>query len=156
MVAKIINLWMNGKWFHEICKETSLEMYQLLRFINNFSSFTIQKVITSIIRIASSIHSDKQAISSHIINWPSFIQYGINSQLQLDLFEMGLNDREAVLQLKTLLINETFTYESYSLLRDYLLTNHDITSKLAKNDCPTISLQNIERFLRRISNRKIL
>lgn len=62
-------------------------------------------------------------LPSNIAHWPSFLQHGIKSRVEIDLIEMGLIDRIAVLEVAKHL--ETARYASIKRLsHDTLPDNH--------------------------------
>ena len=129
VLKQSIILWMNGMWFHEISNELELQIYQTLRLINSFLSFTVQSIISSIIRIKELIDNEFVMFAA-ITNWPSLLQHGISKQQELDLIEMGLIDREAVLGLSKAIDQSKYKYTDYKSLKNYLITNQDILIKL--------------------------
>jgi helicase len=96
-IKDAIKLWMNGNWYDTLCNELNIPMQQTLRLINSFINFNIQSVISAIIRLKE-LNSSEHTMPTNIANWSSFLQHGVNSQLKLDLIEMGLIDRVAVLE----------------------------------------------------------
>ena len=121
-IKRVIELWMNGAWFEQICEEIRIETYQALRLINSLIGFSTQSTISAIIRIKELMNSDI-SIPSNIVNWTSFLQYGIKSQLELDLIEMGLIDRISVLNLASYIESTSYFHIDYQTLRTFLVEN---------------------------------
>jgi hypothetical protein len=127
----------------------SLEIYQVLRLINSFISFNIQTVVSAVIRLKE-LKATGYTLPTTIANWPSFLQNGVDSQLKLDLIEMGLIDRVAVLGLANYFTSVDFVYEDYKSLRAYLIQNGDQIIESQKDKLPTISFEKVEIFIRRL------
>ncbi len=103
---------MKGNWFPKIQEVLGLEMYQVLRLINSFLSFNVQNVLSSVIRIKE-LSNKEYLMPITIANWPSYLQHGVKSQLALDLIEMGLTDRVAVLEVEKFLIQNEYEHIDY-------------------------------------------
>lgn len=122
-VRKAITLWMRGKWYPKICKELGLEMHQTLRLINSFLNFNIQSIISSVIRLKELMSDEKYTLPESLANWPSYLQHGIKRQQELDLIEMGLIDRVAVLEVSRYLREINYQHIDYNVLKSFILTN---------------------------------
>ncbi|MEG9329059.1 DEAD/DEAH box helicase [Salinimicrobium catena] len=149
-VKKSILMWMQGYWFEEIAGEIELEIHQVLRLINSLIGFNIQNIVSSVIRIKELNNVDLQ-FSKSISNWSSLLQNGINSQLQLDLFEMGLVDRLAVLEIAKLLEESSYTHDNYKSLKAYLRLNGDNVTQAIQERVPLISFEKIRKFINRLN-----
>ncbi len=153
-VKKAIVLWMNGSWYKEIAEELNLEIYQILRLISSVISFNIQTVISTIIRLKEISDSD-YVMPNSIVNWPSFLQHGINKQLQLDLIEMGLIDRVSVRALGTYFDSVEYDYIDYNYLRAYLLHNGNEILNNIRPNLPAISFEKLAVFIDRLNIREM-
>lgn len=154
-VKEAILLWMNGNWYERLCIELDIQAHQVLRLINSFISFNIQTVLSSVIRLKE-LNNEDYVLPSQIANWSSFLQHGINSQLQLDLIELGLIDRVAVLEVSKFLNISGYLHSDYKSLKSFLLLNgFEITEAIRKN-LPIISYQKLKIFINRINIRNIL
>ena len=153
-VKKSIILWMNGKWYNEISKELNIQIHQTLRLINSFLSFNIQSVVSSVIRIKE-LQNDDYNISVNINNWPSMLLYGVNSQLKLDLIEMGLIDRIAVLELSRYLEEMNYTDLDFDELKQILARDGDEISEVIKGNMPLLANNKIKEFINNIRNYNI-
>lgn len=154
-IREAISLWMSGNWFYEIASKLDLEIHQVLRLINSFLSFNVQSIISTIIRLKDLLDEDFE-MPNIITNWPSLLQYGISKQQELDLFEMGLIDREAVLCLSSTLTKMEFEYIDYKYLKSFLTQNHRELVENLPNNTPKISLINIMKFLDLIKVKEIM
>lgn len=121
-ITEIIEDWMSGQWYDEICQTHKLEMFQVLKLINGFISFHIQNLTSSVIRVKMQ-SDDQYSVPNTILNWPLYLQYGISTGLEVALFELGLNDRVMVIALRELLIDREYEYKSFNELQAYLLEN---------------------------------
>ncbi len=147
-IKTVIIMWMNGEWFENISK-IGIEMHHLLRLINNFLSFKMNTLVSSAIRLAEIRNSEKE-ISPIIISWPSLLQFGFNNISKLNLMELGLTDREAVLQLDGYLKNLNYVHLNISDLKKYLLKNKEIILGIPKDDIPSIAKKSIDNFIRKL------
>jgi superfamily II DNA/RNA helicase len=149
-VLEAIKLWMGGTWYEEIRLALDLETYQVLRLINSFISFNIQTVISGIVRLKE-LRTPEYVMPISIVNWSSCLQHGVDSQLKLDLIEMGLTDRVAVIQLSEYLLNRNFTYSEYKDLRNYLLVERTNIIENIEQNLPVIAFLKLRQFLDRLS-----
>lgn len=155
IVKKAISLWMKGCWYPEIQEELSLEMYQVLRLINSFLSFNIQSVVSSVIRLKE-LTSNDFVLPVSIANWPSYLQHGLRSQIALDLIEMGLIDRVAVLELEKYLIQINYVHIDYKTLKAFFLTNGTEIIEIVRPNIPAISYKKLRSFNNSLYLRNIL
>ena len=123
---------MTGNWYEKLSKEIGIATHQILRLINSFISYNIQTVVSSVIRLKE-LNSDEYVLPTQIANWSSFLQHGINSQLQLDLIELGLIDRVAVIEISKFLETTGYIHGDYRSIKSYLLLNgEEITEAIRK------------------------
>ena len=144
-LLNIMRDWMFGDWYHEIEQTYEIEMYQLLRLINNFISFQVQNMVSSVVRIKMQV-SELYNPSDTILNWPLYLQNGISSNQELALFELGLNDRVIVLELDVLLSERGFEYENFNGLQGYLLTNEDELLASLRDRIPVILIPRVSQM----------
>ena len=154
-IRESIKLWMGGYWFHDIASNLNLQIYQVLRLINSFLSFNVQSIVSSIIRLKDLIDEDFE-MPEIITNWPYLLQYGISKQQELNLFEMGLIDRVAVLSLSFSLEKIEYNHIDYNNLKYYLISYHKVLIENLPNDIPSISLKKIEKFLELIKFKELI
>lgn len=155
LVKKAISLWMKGNWFPEIKDALGLKMYQVLRLINSFLSFNIQSVVSSVIRLKE-LTTKEYVLPVTIANWPSYLQHGVKSQLALDLIEMGLIDRVAVLELEKYLIQTNYNHVDYKTLKAFLLTSGTEIIEIVRPNIPVISYNKLRSFNNSLYIRNIL
>lgn len=148
-VKKALVLWMKGKWFHEISKELDIQIHQTLRLINSFLSFNVQSVIASVIRIKE-LKNEDYKIPLNINNWPSMLLYGVNTQLKLDLIEMGLIDRIAVQELSKYLDGIHYTHFDFNELKQILARDGDEISEIIRPNIPFLAYNKIREFINNI------
>jgi len=145
-IKKVIKLWMNGNWYNEISTELKIQIHQTLRLINSFLSFNVQSLVSSIIRIKQLKYEDYN-ITLNINNWPSMLLYGVNSQLKLDLIEMGLIDRIAVQELSKYLDDMHYTHLDFNELKQVLARDGDEISEIIKPNIPFLAYNKIREFI---------
>jgi len=148
-VITILGLWIQGKWFQEIADSAHSEIHQVMRLINGFLTYNLQISFSTTIRIAE-LKNKENALSNIIIDFPAFIQYGLDSELKLSILELGLVDREAILRLSSELLARDYSYEDLNKLRTYLIESKDLLQKLIELQVNNISLRNIADFIRKL------
>src|SRR5690606_39101352 len=114
-----IESWMSGEWYQTIAQRVGLEHHQALRLINSFIIYSVQTVVSAIIRIRE-LETPEVPLPAEILNWPTLLQYGIDSSLKLGLVQMGLRDRVALAALVTVLESMEIVYKDSFELRDVL------------------------------------
>lgn len=149
-VKRAIQLWMQGSWYEAMNDELKLETYLVLRLINSFISFNVQTVVSAIVRLKE-LKTLDYIMPSQIANWSSFLQHGVNSQLKLDLIEMGLIDRVAVLELSNYLISRNYDYSDYKSLKDYLLQNRRFIRENIRQRLPILAFEKLRLFFERLN-----
>jgi hypothetical protein len=142
----ILLLWLSGKWYCDISKYTGLDIKVILRLINNLFSYEFQRLISAIIHIVE-IRNENKEISPFIINWPKMVQYGLDSQLKLDLYELGLSDRVAIIKIEQYLENFSYSHLSKKELIEFIKINTATIRSIPPEDIPNISYKNIINFL---------
>jgi hypothetical protein len=149
-VKKAIQLWMSGSWYDYISIDLKLETYQVLRLINSFISFNIQTVISAVVRLKE-LTTIEYSMPIQIANWSSYLQHGIDSQLKLDLIEMGLIDRVATLELSRFLLSQNYIYSDYRTLKTFLVENKAIIIENIVQNLPMISFEKLRLFFDRLN-----
>jgi hypothetical protein len=146
---------MNGSWYERLSNELELETHQVLRLINSFISYNIQTVISSVIRLKE-LNTKEYILPTQLANWSSYLQHGINSQLQLDLIELGLIDRVAVLEISKYLVALGYEHEDYKTIKSFLLFNGVEITEAIRENLPAISYNKLRTFANRLNMRNIL
>ena len=152
-IKTAIQLWMKGNWFNKIKNELNIEMHQTLRLINSLISFNIQSIVSSVIRVKELKNPNN--IFPTIQNFPSLLQHGIDSQLKLDLIEMGLIDRISILALGDHLDSIEYVHSDYKTFREYLRVNGTELLELIKVNIPNISFDKAKIFIEQLNYRNI-
>jgi len=146
MIKIFILKWMKGAWFSELAVIFNTSINIVLKFINTILQFNIQSILSSIIRIAEVKNENKQ-ISSVILNWPKMLQYGLDSQLKLDLFELGLTDRIAILFISNYCISKGYKHNSKNELKQYIINITPSIYKILPLPIPSIAYNNFVNFI---------
>ena len=154
-IKTAIILWMSGEWYLKISVELELDIQIVLKLIHSFISFNIQSIISAIIRIKELTDSNN-ALPNNILNWSSFLQHGIDSQLNLDLIEMGLTDRIAVLKVAEFLRSLNYLHIDYKKLKSYISEIGAEILRSLKPNLPVISYEKLNAFIKGIRNRYVL
>lgn len=153
-VKNAILLWMNGNWFKEINDELQIEMHQTLRLINGLIGFNIQSIISAVIRIKE-LKSDEYEFPDNLQSFPSLLQHGLNSQLKLDIIEMGLIDRVSILVVGNYLESIGYVHSDYKALKAYLRVNGLEILEAIRESLPAISYEKSKVFVERLNIRNI-
>lgn len=153
-VKKAVVLWMSGNWFNLISEELSIEIHQTLRLINGLISFCIQSIISSVIRVKE-LKSPELKLPNNFQSFPSLMQHGLKSTLQLDIIDMGLIDRISVLALGNYLESVNYEYSDYFMLKKYFVTNGKIILSKIEKVLPVISFEKTQIFLERLNYRNL-
>jgi hypothetical protein len=146
IVKKFIIAWMEGAWFPKLVVISNTSINIVLNFIYTILQFRIQNVLSSIIRIAE-IKNENKHISSVILNWPKMLQYGLDSKLKLDLFEMGLTDRMAILFISNSCISNGYKYNSKDELKRYIKNISQSIRKISPLPIPNIAFNYLIKFM---------
>ena len=148
-IRKSIEMWLSGNWYKEIAAELEIDMHVCLRLINGFVSYNVESIAASIVRIRE-VQNPTHSLDPIFLNWPAMLQHGIDSPLKLDLVQMGLNDRLAVLGLSDVLNSVDYKYVDYATLRDNLSAVREPLSRRVQPRVPAISSQKLALFLSRL------
>jgi superfamily II DNA/RNA helicase len=139
-IKQVVKLWIEGSWFPEISKFFKGDIDIALRFVNSFLAFHIQSVASAIIRNAE-IKLEEQGIdiSTEILHWPHYLMYGLRTELQLTLVDIGFNDRIGIIELSKILDKRGYEYSNFRVLKSYLGTNQVQLQAELKTKIPQIS-----------------
>jgi hypothetical protein len=154
-IKRAVLLWMSGGWYPTLCNELELEMYQALRLVNGFISFNVQTAVSVLVRLKE-LKTARYTLPRQIANWSSFLQHGVDSQLKLDLTEMGLVDRIGVLALANYLTSIGFVHDEYGSLKAYLVQNRAEILRGIQASLPRLALNKLQLFFSRIVTRTLL
>ena len=149
-IREAIQLWMSGSWYENMSTQLTLETYQVLRLINSFISFNVQTVISAVVRLKE-LRTTEYTMPNQIANWSSYLQHGIDMQLKLDLIEMGLIDRVAVLELSRYLFVSDYVYSNYRSLKEFLLENRARIREDIGQNLPVIAFEKLRLFFDRLN-----
>jgi superfamily II DNA/RNA helicase len=149
-IKRVIQLWMGGEWFEGIGIDLDIEIAKVLRLVTSFLSFNIQSKVSAIIRIKELNYPD-YVVPNIIANWPSLLQHGLDNLIKLDLTEMGLIDRIAVIQVSNYLDEINFIYSDYDGLKIYLIEFGQQILDAIKNRLPKVSVNYFKEFIPKLN-----
>lgn len=156
-IKKAIQLWTNGNWFEkisEICLINNIDV--TLRLINNFIGYQVQSAAASIIKnVEMRFENDDKEISQTVLNFPQYLLYGLKTPLQIDLIEIGFNERIGIIELSKLLVESDVQYEERWQLKKYLRINSELLLDILKDKIPKISYDKINESFRFLSFEKM-
>jgi|GEM_PF-462391 len=148
MIRKAIESWINGDWYEIISEELNIEINAVLKLINNLIGFEIQNIVSTVIRIKE-INSDV-ALPYYIQNFPLFIQFGINSKVQLNLLQLGLIDRVSILVLGNYLSTIGYGDLELDALRIFLREFREKDLEELRELLPAISYEKTLIFIQKL------
>jgi superfamily II DNA/RNA helicase len=141
-IKKAIQLWINGNWFEKISEICSNDIDTTLRLINSLIGYQIQSAAASIIRnVEMRFEDDDKIISQTVLNFPQYLLYGLKTPLQIDLIEIGFNERIGIIELSKLLVESDVQYEERWQLKKYLRINRELLLDILKDKIPKISYE---------------
>jgi superfamily II DNA/RNA helicase len=146
LIKKIIVYWMKGAWYNELSAISGISVSFILELMNTIFQFEFQSLMTSIIRIAE-IKNEGKIISQTILNWTKMFQYGLDSQLKLDLLELGLNDRVTILFLENYCISKGYNHQSKDDLKQYIKNIAPSIYRISTLPIPNIAFKNLINFI---------
>jgi superfamily II DNA/RNA helicase len=146
ILKAIINNWMKGNWYDELAKISGISLNLVLELMNKIFLYEFQGILSSIIRIAEIKNKDKQ-ISPIILNWAKMFQYGFDSQLKIDLLELGLTDRVAILFLNDYCNSLGYNHQTKEVLKKYINTLNPSIRSISPFPIPNISFKNLIDFM---------
>ncbi len=147
-ILSLIKLWVNGAWFKELSDLLSIDIDLCLRIINSVITFTTQNIASSIIRnVELRLADNKIVMSTVALKFPQNLLYGLRTELQLDLIEIGFNDRISIIGLSNILGTQEFTYSNLNELKGHLRQNEENILSALSSAIPTISYEKtVEAF----------
>jgi hypothetical protein len=149
IIKNIIINWMKGYWYNQLSALSDLSINDILTLIGDVFQFEFQNVLSSVIRIGEIKNNDKQ-ISLIILNWPKMLQYGLDSQLKIDLLELGLSDRIAILFLNDYCNSLGYNHQTKDEFKQYIKTISPSIRSMTPVPIPNISFRNLIDFMDKI------
>jgi helicase len=129
-IKSVLEIWLNGGFYNEFSSYFDNSIDKTLRFIQNFIGYTCYTALSVTIRNLQLRLTAPEFLPEHVVNFPVYLQHGIKATLQLNLMEIGFNDRIAIMTLADVI---EFDVDSDILgLEQYLIDNHiTLTDQLA-------------------------
>ena len=142
--------WMRGSWYDELAYLSDLSVDLILELVNTIFQFKLQSILSSIIRIAE-IKNEERQISQTILSWTKMFQYGLDSQLKLDLLEIGLGDRMGILFLDKYCISKGYNHKSKDGLKKFIKTIIQPIYEMSPLPMPKMAFSNLINFLNKLN-----
>jgi hypothetical protein len=146
LIKNAIIKWMKGGWYNELADISGISVDIVLELINIVFQLKFQAIISAVIRMSEIKNTDKQ-ISPIILNWTKMFQYGLDSQLKLDLLELGLTDRTAILFVEKYCSSKGYNHQSRKDLRQYIKTITPSIYAMSPTPIPNIAFVNLIQFM---------
>jgi hypothetical protein len=150
IVKIIIVNWMKGCWYSQLSDISNISVNDILKLIGTVFQFEFQNVLSSVIRIAEIKTNDKE-VSAVILNWTKMLQYGIDSQLKIDLLELGLTDRIAILFLNDYCNSFGYDHQTKEALKQYINMVTPSIRSMSPVPIPNIAFKNLIDFMDKIT-----
>jgi superfamily II DNA/RNA helicase len=150
IVKTIIINWMKGCWYSQLSDISNISVNDILKLITTVFQFEFQNVLSSVIRTAEIKNNDKE-ISAIILNWTKMLQYGIDSQLKIDLLELGLTDRVAILFLNDYCNSLGYNHQTKGTLKQYINMVTPSIRSISPVPIPNIAFKNLIDFMDKIT-----
>lgn len=143
-LKKIVSLCLNGSWYNDISKETNIVIDTLLNIFTYIINSLVQVYSSKIVRIAFNLleNSDKE-ISTEVLNWPQYINYGLKDKFELDLVEIGFTDRDVIICLCDWIKLNQLKYDSSKELKKLVKDNKKRITKELENKLTYISFEKL-------------
>ncbi|QGM29319.1 DEAD/DEAH box helicase [Bacillus sp. N3536] len=144
ILKNIIINWIKGTWYEDMAKYNSLEINDILSIQREVIDSLIEPYANKIINTVSMLLGDEiKQISLEAKNWVKYLAYGLSNRTQLDLVEIGLSDRSAIIKLDIFLKASNFHYTDKIKLIFFLKEKkHEIVSQLS-TELTTVSLEKL-------------
>jgi superfamily II DNA/RNA helicase len=149
IVKTIIINWMKGYWYNQLSDSPNISVNDILKLIGTIFQFEFQNVLSSIIRTAEMKNNDRK-ISAVILNWTKMLQYGFDSQLEIDLLEFGLTDRIAILFLSNYCTSLGYNHQTKEALKQYIYMVTPSIRSISPVPIPNIAFKNLIDFMDKI------
>lgn len=95
MIKKVILGWISGLSYKELAESCKVDVEEVLKLLGHTVGYALQDASAKLTQLAISRY-EYHNLSEMARNWPSLLQYGLNSLQQLDLFIRGVSDRLGV------------------------------------------------------------
>ena len=140
-VKTAIRSWIQGSWFETISQVFSIDVDTSLKLINSFIGYQIQSASATIIRNVEMRFEEegRKTISQIVLNFPQYLLYGLNTNLQINLVEIGFNERIGIIALSNVLIEDEFEFTGLNTLKEYLRRNRPRLLSILIERIPKIS-----------------
>lgn len=137
----VIAEWLNGSFYSGLSAHFQNNIDVTLRFIHTFLGYTCYTALSATIRNLQLKSLVPEFLPEDVINFPTYLQHGIRTPLQLNLMELGFNDRIAIIELARIIENDV--QGDILDLERYLIDNHDILQGQLADLVPTIVFKKI-------------
>lgn len=137
----IIAEWLNGGFYSRLSLYFENKIDVTLRFIHSFLGYTCYTALSVIVRNLQLKSLAPEFLPEDVVNFPTYLQHGIRTPLQLELMELGFNDRIAIIELARIIENDV--QEDILALEQFLIDNHDRLQAELADLVPTIVFKKI-------------
>lgn len=149
ILKTIAKAWMQGKQYYEIqgLLNYKFSIDEILDAINSFLCFKINNVVSKIIRIKEQ-SLDNEILNQNILDWPLFLQNGIDERIKLILLQLGFSERIGLWKLaEQLKYISTFSLTEEHIVKNELIDNSINLLDILKDKIPLISFDEIKNNL---------
>ncbi|MBG9757302.1 DEAD/DEAH box helicase [Lysinibacillus sphaericus] len=143
-LVNIIIKWISGAWYDEIAKSCNLEVKAILSIQRGVIDSIIEPFANKVINTVSMfLTNESRQVSKEIKNWVKYLCHGLGNQLQLDLLEIGISDRDTIIKLDKTIKDLDFSYTEKIELMFYLKDEKDSIITNLSTELTTISLEKL-------------
>lgn len=146
----VIETWVNGHWYLEIADILNRDVTAALEFMK-FLEYEFQTQANSIIRYIEERRAAADLTTSYVVSqWTNYLSFGVRTNLQLALSDLGLSDRVLVWAFSTWLQANNMVSNDPSILREVIGQNAANIINGLSPQLPVISQNNLTTFITRI------
>jgi len=146
----VIETWVNGHWYLEIADILNGDVTVALEFMK-FIEYEFQTHANSIIRYIEERRAAADLTTSYVVSqWTNYLSFGVRTNLQLALTDLGLSDRILVWAFSEWLQANNLASNDPAILREVIGQNAVSIIDGLSPQIPFISQNNLTAFVTRI------
>lgn len=142
LIIDVLNGWVSGSFYIEIAEDLEQDVDDIVSYVCTAIGFELQQTLSQLTRFAIELYEDE--VPDHVVNWPQYMQYGVNRQIHLRLINSGVTDRLAVFGVARFL-DSLGVPEDIRNLRRLLRVNREALNNALEQD-PRVPALSISRF----------
>lgn len=150
IVFNAVSAYINGAWYNEIAQLLNSSVDDAVIFLK-FVDYRLQNTASSVIKyIETKRSSERASTSATVLNWTNYLTYGISTETEMNLIDLGIPDRILVINIAEWLRLGTFEYRGLEDLEAIIFRNSDtVIAFLKEQGIPAISIKLLEDYFSR-------